>query len=293
MNDIEAAILRTLLYADIFQFAITFDELHTYLIHTGPVSLAQLRATLHQSAVLQARVCISDGYITLLENGHYIAQRQQREACTRQMLPVALYYGRWLARIPFVRMVALTGALAVRNPAHAHDDFDYMLVTQPGRVWLTRACAIVLVRLARLRGIRLCPNYVLAEDHLQQQRQDLYIAHEMSQMIPLHGYRLYLALWQMNDWVQAYLPNARPAPPCDDAAPPRLQRGLEALLAGRPGAWLEAWEYRRKQARFRQQAQRPDADARIDGSSVKGHFQDHGLPIMQQYAARLRQHGLE
>src|SRR5688572_11989008 len=142
MDDVEAAILRTLLYADVFRFALSFDELHNFLIHDRHVSPEQIRASLDNSTRLKSLLCISDGYITLLENGHYITSRIQREAMTQRLIPLAEYYGRWLARIPFVRMVALTGALAVRNPAHENDDFDYMLVTQPGRVWLARACAI-------------------------------------------------------------------------------------------------------------------------------------------------------
>jgi len=44
----------------------------------------------------------------------------------------ALRYGRILGRLPFIRMVTLTGSLAVRNCDEA-GDYDYMLVAKTGR----------------------------------------------------------------------------------------------------------------------------------------------------------------
>ena len=49
MESIEAAILRTLLYADIFQFAMTLPELHRHLISAQAVSLGAMQQTLSQS----------------------------------------------------------------------------------------------------------------------------------------------------------------------------------------------------------------------------------------------------
>ncbi|MFN8450301.1 MAG: hypothetical protein U0521_17370 [Anaerolineae bacterium] len=41
------------------------------------------------------------------------------------------------ARLPPVRMVALTGALVVRNASDNDDDLDYVLVTRRG-AWIAR-----------------------------------------------------------------------------------------------------------------------------------------------------------
>jgi hypothetical protein len=293
MTDLERAILRTILYADVFRFALTLAELHFYLIHAETVTLAEIERTLQQSPVLQEHLCLAEGYITLATTPDYIALRQQREQLAEALLPPAQQYGAWLAQLPFVRMVALTGALAVRNPAHVHDDFDYLLVTTRGRVWLARACSIVLVRLAHLRGIALCPNYILAEDQLVQHRQDLYIAHEVAQMQPLYGAPLYQQLRQLNRWTSAYLPNAQPPLNAVPQHQHWFKRALEWLFSGKIGDWLENWEYQRKQARFLPQVGQTGADARIDAHNVKGHFEDHGYPILRHYQERLQRYGLE
>ncbi|NDJ59925.1 MAG: hypothetical protein GYB67_02300 [Chloroflexi bacterium] len=293
MNAVEAAILRTVLYADVFDFPMTCREIHHFLIADHPISLAAVAQTLAASQPLRARLQQIDGYVVRAGRADLLAQRRQREQASAHLWPQALIYGVWLARLPFVRMVALTGALAMHNAADTHDDLDYVIVTAAHRVWLARACAVLLVRVARLRGVIICPNYVLAEDALAQDCQDLYIAHEVAQMVPLYGHDRYRALRQCNGWVDAHLPNATTTfYPEHDHAPRRgwalIKRGLEALLGGRLGGYLEIWEYRRKRRRFSAALAKPDHRARIDARSVKGHFDDHGQRVLRGYHARLQ-----
>lgn len=284
---VEAAILHTVLYADVFDFALTTTELHQYLICDRAFSLADITRTLQHSPSLQGLLCQQDGYIALAERPHLIDRRRTQQPLALNLLQTAQVYGRQLAALPFVRMVAITGAIAMQNPARPDDDIDYILVVQAGRVWLTRALSVVLVRLARLRGVELCPNYVLAEDQLVQQRRDLYIAHELAQMLPLYGAECYGDLLAANPWALAYLPHTQPRAIAQQPPPARLKRWGEALLSHRLGDWLESWEYRRKAARFRRQAAQQASAAIIDANTVKGHFRDHGQYILEAYHARL------
>src|SRR5690606_104978 len=164
-----------------------------------------------------------------------------------------------------------------RNAAADDDDLDYMIVTTQHRVWLARAFAILVVRLVRLRGAVICPNYVVAENALEQRRKDLFIAHEIAQMIPIYGHAHYWQLRDTNRWTATHLPNAQ-SPFYDEAD--RDSHGFwagmkalgEALLGGKLGDWLEQWEYQRKAERIRREMQRPDSAAQIDRDNVKGHF---------------------
>ncbi|MBI5670456.1 MAG: hypothetical protein HZC41_20885 [Chloroflexi bacterium] len=298
METIDAAILRTVLYADVFHFPLTPAELHHFLIYDQPVSAAVVADRLARSALLQQKLVCKQGYITCCGREDLIVRRLSRDAAALELWPLALRYGLWLSRLPFVRMVALTGALAMRNPTHARDDLDYLLVTIPRRVWLARAFSILLVRLARLQGVEICPNYVLAESSLAQEQRDIFIAHEVTQMVPLYGHDLYRHLRDCNPWVGAHLANA------DDVFYAQAERPLghgwrilktllERLLAGRVGDALEDWEYRRKLRRFAAQMRTPYSAAQLDEGRVKGHFNDHGHFVLREYAARLREHGLE
>jgi hypothetical protein len=294
---LEAAVLRTVLYADIFSFPMTVTEIHHFLISDQPASREQVEATIHNSGVLQQWLCAERGYVVYGAQQHLVDLRLARESASAQLWLAALRYGRWLARLPFVRMVALTGALAMHNAASEDDDLDYLVITKPGRVWLARAFIILLVRLARLRGVTLCPNYIVAENNLSQPDHNIFLAHEITQMIPLYNRDLYRKLRAANAWSQGYLPNARePFIPVDTYWPGwgwRTVKGMgEFLLSGWPGDQLEQWEYRRKLHRFAPDMQTPHSAARLDETQVKGHFNDHGHPALRRYHERLRACGL-
>ncbi len=295
---LETAILRTILYADVFDFPMTVQEIHHFLIHDQPVDLEQVRHVLVNSGRLNRLLYRVNGYVCLADREPLIALREAREEAAQRLWPKAVRYGWWLARLPFVRMVALTGALSVRNVPNGDDDLDYMLVTAPHRVWLARAFAILLVRVARLRGVEICPNYVVAETALSQERRNVFTAHEVAQTVPLYGRGLYQRLLEANMWVVSILPNARMAFYDESQRPPgrawRLLKQVgEAVLGGWLGDQLEHWEYRRKLRRFAPAMQTPHSAARLDEQQIKGHFQDHGHPTLVRYHERLRRYGLE
>ncbi|MCC6613727.1 MAG: hypothetical protein IT320_09635 [Anaerolineae bacterium] len=297
MESLEAAILRTVLYADVFNFPLTLAEIHHFLIASTPASLAQIEEALARSPRLRDSLCCIDGFFMRVGREDLIDLRRSREDASQALWDAALSYGRWMARVPFVRMVALTGALAVRN-AVASDDIDYLIVTRGGRVWMARAFAILLVRLARLRGVELCPNYVLAENALAQERQDIFMAHEVAQMIPLYGRALYERMRHENGWVLAQMPNAQDAfhdgGEADIGGGWRLiKRALEGLLGGALGDAFEAWERARKLRRFAPKLQSAYHHARLDAQHVKGHFNDHGHPALHAYIERLRAYQIE
>ncbi|MCS6835161.1 MAG: hypothetical protein NZ750_03980 [Anaerolineae bacterium] len=293
MLSVDRAVLCTILYADVFAFPLNLDEIAHFLIHPVPLPRELIAQRLMQSPFLRERLYMQDGYYAICERSDIVALRQAREQIAEGMMAEAVRYGRWLAHIPFVRMVALTGALAMRNPAHPRDDYDFFLITAPRRVWLARLCAVVLVRLARLRGVHLCPNYLLAQDDLAQARRDLYMAHEVVQMIPLYGREYYERMLAENDWTQDFMPNAQQRTQAYlSEVDGRLKAWLERMLAGRLGDGLERWEQRRKQRRLTRLLSH-ESDARLDSSSVKGHFVDHGQRVLAAYRERLQRYGLE
>lgn len=287
MERIEAAIMRTILYADVFQFPLNLQEIQRFLIHDEVTSIAQIE---HSLKNLSPFLTEEDSYFCLKNRQAIVEKRKEREAHTQALMHSANRYGKCFAWIPFVRMVALTGALAVRNPASLQDDFDYMLVTRTGRVWTARLFAVILVRLVRFMGRELCPNYVLAEDELLQKRQDIFVAHEIAQMKPIFGLEIYQAILEHNEWAKDYLPNIE-AYASEDIADSPIKSSLEWIFGGRLGDWLEHWEFSRKSKKF-VGAITEKSSALVDAKQVKGHFKDNGHPILEQYTARLRAYGL-
>jgi len=291
--DLEVAILQTVLYADIFDYPLTPAEIHYYLIST-PAASERVLPLIENSAWLRARLAVTRGWVTVSGRQSIAAVREARGHSSAQLWPAARRWAAVIGALPFVRMVAVTGALAVDN-APSGDDIDYLIVTAPGRVWLARAMAVAAVRVARLFGVGLCPNYVLAQSALRQQRRNLFIAHDLAQMVPLVGHAVYSEMRAANEWSVDFLPQAqtplRFQPELRLSSGPRaLQRCGEWLLAGRLGDALERWERDRKLRKFAAAAGQASSAAELDADRVKGHFDDHGHPILQQFNERVQQY---
>ena len=290
--ELERAILRTVAYADVFDYPLTAEEIHRYLIGVR-AARPEVEACLDGGGLSAGRLSRRDEYYTLPGREQLAALRRERGAVAARLWPKAVRYGRAIARLPYVRMAAVTGALAVDNVA-AGADLDYLVVTAPGRLWCCRAMVILLVRWAALHGDTICPNYFLSEAALVYRGPGLYAAHEMAQMVPLAGMGVYRRMIRLNPWVGDYLPNVV-LPPRWLAQPDELNlrsrsRGAaETLLGTSLGDRLESWEMARKIEKFNR-LEGASSEAGFCADWCKGHFDGHERRTMAAYAARLRQH---
>lgn len=237
------AVLETLAYADIFDSPLTLPEIERYLSGV-PATRAAIERVLYRERFASRR----GDYVTLAGREDLLTLRLEREIHSKALLPRAIRYGRALGALPFVRMVALTGSLAVLNPARGAD-LDYLLVTERGRLWTARAFAVSFGRLMRPFGLRICVNLLISEDALHWPHHDLYSAREICQMIPIIGPDVYRRFRVANSWTDSLLPNARLLPPTLVEIPvsPAAdwpQRTLEHSLRGVLGAKLEQWVMR-------------------------------------------------
>ncbi|MBK9007541.1 MAG: hypothetical protein IPM31_11180 [Anaerolineae bacterium] len=251
------AILEALTYSDIFAYPLRFDELHRYL---------PIRANAEELSValdsMRGQVEQQDGFHFLAGRDEIVDTRKARETRSRKLLPIALRYGRILGSLPFVRMVALTGSLAVLNISK-NADFDYMLVTAKGRVWTARAFALLFNRLVRPFGHTICPNLIVSESALEWHLHDLYSARELVQMIPISGMDVYQEVMDVNSWVTEFVPQSSLCGSrAKTATDPRgalrgvattIKRFLQFPLRGKLGDYFESWEMTRKIARFSHQ----------------------------------------
>ena len=285
--EIEQAIVNTVSYVDAFDYPLTLAEIHRYLINL-PLSLNTVYEALNKRTLVPHRLRRVGRYYMLPGRDEVVNTRQQRLASAERLWPEALAYGRLIARLPFVRMVGVTGSLAVSNVGPA-EDIDYMIVTADDHLWVCRAFVILLVRWAARRAIALCPNYFLAESALRLSTQNLYTAHELTQMVPLFGLPVYHTLRRLNAWTDRFLPNAQGTPALPVAAhvsqPPRPipgRNGIETLFNSRPGRWLDRVEMGRKIRRFRDE--HPGSqEAEFSAECCKGHFNQHQQRTIQAF----------
>jgi len=288
-REIETAILHTVLYADLFDYPLTHNEIAHYLI--GVEADAQsIDDCLRAPIGLDGRLQECGGFVVTRGREALIDCRRARQMSSARLWIRARRFARIVAALPFVRMIAVTGALAMDNSADG-DDIDVMIVTARGRAWTARLFTVALVRLGKLFGDTLCPNYVITEDALALDERTLFTAHEYAQMVPVYGFSLYQRMCCANEWVYTHLPNART--PLKREKETRtgpvgrlIKRMGEWLLRGELGDALERWEMRRKLRKFALRIT-PASSVILDRNHVKGHFDDYSAPVLTLYAQRL------
>jgi len=281
---LENAILQTLAYSDIFDFPLTRDELHRFLV--APSS----KSDIEQCAAKMENISFDDGYYFLTGRDEIVDLRRKRENNSRKTFNRAMFYGSILGGLPFVRMVTLTGSLAMLNLSK-NPDMDFMLVAKHGRVWTARVFAILLAKIASVFGDTICPNLIVSERTLDWPSHDLYSARELCQMIPISGYEIYLRLFAANTWTKSLLPNANPISFEMLKASKTLNAG-EFFLRGKIGDKFEAWEMKRKIARFSSQIGF-GAETVFTADICQGNFHHHRQSTDDIYQDRLSALGLD
>jgi len=288
----QESVHATVSYADVFDMPIEMPHLHRYLVG--------------QSLTMQQTEQIVDDLVTTGTLGRsgdvvYLAGREdvldiydERTHRATTMWDDAEKWGRRIGRIPFVRMVAVTGGLAVDSVAD-HDDIDYFIVVRPGRLWLTRLMIIVLGRLADREDIELCPNFIVSNTKLRMSEQTIYVARELAQMCVIVGDDLCQQARQENAWMFDFLPNAtiegdRTHLQELKAFPPKAL--AEWLLLLKPFARLEDWERERKIIKLTKvKSRRPEVGAPDESSFspdiCKGHMVGNAAGIDIAWKQRL------
>lgn len=234
----EQAVLLTVHYRDLFSHALTLEQLHAYLIGC-PAGLEAVRAAVGRLERRGGPLAVEEGRVMWRGREALVREAREREAISAQLRERARRAARWLRWLPYVRMAALTGSVAVGHAGRAHD-LDLLCVAAPGRVWLAVGGLRLAHTLARgLHGLDLCANCVLDADELSVRHQNLYMAHQMVHVLPLWdggtGVRFYAA----NPWVRQFLPNAPVASGGAGSGSAAAQRVLEALLPSKAAGLLE------------------------------------------------------
>lgn len=242
LTALERSVVETVAYSDLFDYPLTVAEIHRYLVGQ-PASRAAVAEAVES---LVGRFLGRHGdHVFVAGRDHVVRQRRCREQACRPLWRVARRYAHCLSRLPYVRMVAICGSLAVDN-ADQDGDIDVFCIAAPGRLWWVQVAAMLLRRRRAFASHGVCPNYFLSLEDLRLQDHDLYAAREVVQAVPLTGSDAYERFVAANDWLQRYLPNAAASNPA--AIANRVPRGrfvamVERIFSGRVGGAVDRLLY--------------------------------------------------
>jgi len=280
------AIAATVAYADLFDAAVSVDDLARSCLG---VAIDAPEVARRAAAAPLARLVSLDpgGHLTLRGREALVARRAEGIRRTAELLAQHERVIAALAALPFVRALALSGGTAHRN-ARGGDDIDLFVVTAAGRVFTTYTLLFLASRLTHTRGI-VCPNYLVDENNLQiAYHHDLFTAHQALSLVPIAGLDTFDRFVAANqDWVRGFYPAYTPRPPATEIPPSGLQRIAERGL-GLAGEVVERflgtiWRFHLG----RRAARAPRADVVVSGGILKLHLSDHRRRVLARFEARL------
>jgi hypothetical protein len=282
----ERAMLQSVLYAALFDYPLTLPQLREALIGVT-VDESVLMGWFQSSPYLQATLEYAEGYFFPRGRPDLIRRRAEREAISRVLLEELSKPLAFVARLPFVRMVALSGSLAHLNGDRGAD-LDLFVITSPHRVWTT---TVVTLALARWRGWRrrLCLNYVISERALWVTPADLFSANQIVHLQPLTGADTYARFLDANRFVRRFYPNFMPRPIAGTGTRRPSPRWVEALLnATLAPAVEQLCRFAYRQHLRRQSHTWTSTDqVRLDAECLKLHTHSHRRDVMDRFERAL------
>jgi hypothetical protein len=234
---VETGVIRTLLYFDIFHYPLTLEE----LIKFHPQEHQEQDIT-HAISYLRNKLVVFqyDNFYSLNPDQAIIQRRKAGNELARKSLQTAKKFSWIISKFPFTRSIMLSGSLS-KDYMDRKSDIDFFIITEPGRLWLTRGLLALFKRLVLINSHGfLCFNYFIDMKSLEIEEKNLYTAMETTTLIPVYGRDLYGEFISKNNWTKLHLPNvARHRTAFISENPSYLKRFLERLLSGSFGEKLD------------------------------------------------------
>lgn len=269
ISSLEQAIFATIAYYDYFNYPLTAVEIYKYLIKPNTkYEIPNTKTTdskikpafneiidiLDGSEWLKKLIGQKNGFYFLRGRREIIEQRIQRKKLTDQKLKKSNWILRFVYCLPFVRLVMISGTVAIGNPSKK-SDIDLLVVAKAGRIWTTRAFltffALIFGKYRHTGETenKLCLNHYITDKTLAIDFGNLYKAQEYLNILPAAGEPgIYDGFFAANrKWMEKYLCCAGGSNRSSlrNFSPGRTSAGckyiLEYFLGGKIGDMLECY----------------------------------------------------
>lgn len=293
-DSLDAAIVTTVAYFDVFAFAPRPREIYRFLVGKR-ATRQQVEQALRESPFLADRLGTRDGCWFMAGKDHLAPRRLRFAQHSAFLWPRARRMARVAERSGLALAGMITGSLAADN-ADEHADIDFLFIYPDERTWTSYASMRLLSKIPLLGLSDLCPNYVLSERRLEVRPQNLFTAWEIAKAVPMFGFSTFQRFIEANRWVARYLPNALPllragppeAPPAPRGDPWLVRKFTRSL----PFRKLEGLEKKRKFGADRR-AVGVDMNDRAKKGSMDRHSPTRSFHALSELRYRMNQLGIQ
>ncbi|MDE2026433.1 MAG: hypothetical protein KGJ07_08140 [Patescibacteria group bacterium] len=214
MEQVKRAAIKALIYADIFNYPLTSEQIWEYAVASHSFSHQQLVAVL---PLLQKIIDKKGDFYFLSGRNQLVDLRSKRGESSKEKMLKAQRVSQFLSVIPTINFIGVSGSVTMGN-ADKEDDVDLFFITLPGCVWITRLFVGIFLGALRVRRKKhakevsdlICANMFVSRDAIiiPKSQHNLYTAHEIVQTIPLFSVNnAYEQFIHNNRWIHIYLPN--------------------------------------------------------------------------------------
>lgn len=211
INPCKISIIKTISYSSFFGFPLGFYEITNNLISQKKFTEKLIKKNLEE--LVSAKV-VRKTKGRFIIAGEKNIDREKRLKITSQILEKNKPHLKIISKIPWIKMIALTGSVANQN-ADKNADIDLLFITESNRLWICRGLVFVVLKIiGKLPNEKdkreICPNIFVEENNLgwSKKKRNLYVAQNIISMKPyLWRDGIYFKFIKANNWISKYYPN--------------------------------------------------------------------------------------
>lgn len=239
MTELYKDIITTITYYDSLNYAMTSFEVWKYLVSRNvervthneeekKYSLSDVIKEL-ESEEIRKNIDQYRGYYFLKGRRELVEKRLENNKIAEIKLKRTKNIVRWLRFVPFVRMIAVTGTLAMKNSAKK-SDLDLLVVLKHGHIFTGRTLVTLVVHFLGRRRYgqkitdRICLNFFVTDQSLATDLEKIFAGENRTNLeavnhfcasehffiLPLFDLGIFQKFQKENGWIERYFPNFQP-----------------------------------------------------------------------------------
>jgi len=236
---VREGIIRTLIYFDLFSYPLDQKEIRQY---GSTPEMQDEKVQRELLSLCEEGSLHTDGrFYGLRPVAALVERRLKGNKAANNIMPKAYKISKRISRFPFVRSVMLSGSMSKGYLAD-DGDVDLFVITEPGRLWLTRTLLMLYKKIFLLNSHKyFCVNYLITTDQLEIPDKNLFTATEVMTLIPTYHPALYAHFQEANKWANELYPNFPKRKPNGAFVPgkERSKKAIEKIFVGKIGDRLD------------------------------------------------------
>lgn len=226
-KEIGGAIVKTIVFFDIFDYPMTSFEIWKYLLFEKDpkeIRLGDIMSIL-ESDPFDGLIEEKNGFYFLKGRVEILDERRKRYNFTDRKMKRALFAAKLFSFMPWIKMMAVANMIGSQNLRDS-GDIDFFIITRKGRIWLTRLLCNTITSVLGLRPEednikdKICLSFFATEDALDLRKLatlkfpdfDIYLLYWIAGLVPIYDKNenaesAYSRFIEANGWVKNYLPN--------------------------------------------------------------------------------------